>query len=146
MLHISHLFSGIGVLNVSSGIYEDPYGMYETPKNDENTGPHDDYIDNSAGDQEYAYAKETDFSKSNGGITNALNRTLKQEEPAINQVKYSYLKKTDKSLTPLGTCTEQRDEHSAAQNDSALYHTLEEPQQPQPPVYLTLEGPDDVDQ
>jgi hypothetical protein len=36
-------------------------------------------------------------------------------------------------------------EHSSLPDNSGLYHTLEEPNPPQAPVYSTLEGPEGIE-
>jgi hypothetical protein len=136
------LFSGIGVANNSSGIYEDPYRIYDTIKDDKN-----------AVSQEYTYAKETDFPRSSVGMepeakgqinNGAVYGTLYQpgqsnndgfynypeNKPPAYELEYTYAKDTD---IPRVNIDKTEPQAPAA---NAVYHTLdEEEQQPTTDLY-----------
>ena len=98
-------------------------------------------------DVEYTYAKDTEIPKSfvnAPAASDALYHTPGQEEPALTEPEYSYAKNTDMPSIQLRT-KQTTNEHSSLPDNSGLYHTLEEPNPPQAPVYSTLEGPEDVE-
>ena len=124
---------------------------------------------------EYSYAEDTDIPRitvektvSDKPASNAMYQTLEKDQaPSTDlykqpdadiptELEYTYAKDTEIPRTSVDTIakrdsapvrgTEKRDEHSVPQNDSALYHTLEEPKPPEPPVYSTLQEPDDTDE
>ena len=98
-------------------------------------------------DLEYTYAKDTEIPKSfvnAPAASDALYHTPGQEEPALTEPEYSYAKNTDMPSIQLRT-KQTTNEHSSLPDNSGLYHTLEEPNPPQAPVYSTLEGPEDVE-
>ena len=167
------------VVNYSKEIYEDKDRVYDTLTDDGNgISPHqpgtssDNYsyqdgdivVNPLSSEQEYTYAKETDFPKSSAATrpeareqtAGAVYQTLEPNDdgfysypeninikPPIstqNEQEYSYAKSTDISSVPLGA--PQNNGHSFPPDSSDLYHTLEEPNPPQLPVYSTLEESD----
>jgi hypothetical protein len=101
---------------------------------------------------EYTYAKDTEIARIavNGsterdsvpatGISYPkIPDCTRRIASSLNENERSYFTNTDVCSIPLDA--EQRNEYSGPQNDTTPYHTLEEP----PPVYSTLEGPNDVD-
>ncbi|CAB3997868.1 Hypothetical predicted protein, partial [Paramuricea clavata] len=97
-------------------------------------------------DLEYTYAKDTEIPKSFVNApapSDALYHTPGQEAPT--EPEYSYAKNTDMPSIQLRTKQTSNGHSSPLSDNSGLYHTLEEPNPPQAPVYSTLEGPDDVE-
>ncbi|CAB4019590.1 Hypothetical predicted protein [Paramuricea clavata] len=102
---------------------------------------------------EYTYAKYTDLPRDTAdtkavrerdiepATCGGLYHTLEQEGPVSTEQEYSYAKNTDMPSIPLGT----EETSNSPPPNSALYHTLEEANPPQAPVYSTLEGPEDVE-
>jgi hypothetical protein len=97
-------------------------------------------------DLEYTYAKDTEIPKSfvnSPAASDALYHTPGQEAPT--EPEYSYAKNTDMPSIQLRTKQTTNEHSSPLPDNSGLYHTLEEPNPPQAPVYSTLEGPEDVE-
>ena len=171
------------VVNYSKEIYENTDRVYETLKDDGNgISPNqpgtssDNYsypdgnivVNPPSNEQEYTYAKETDFPKSSattrpearkqtvGVVYETLetkddgfynypeNTNIKPTISTQNEQEYSYAKNTDIPSVP-SLRTPQNNGHSFPPDSSDLYHTLEEPNPPQLPVYSTLEESADVD-
>ncbi|CAB3997865.1 Hypothetical predicted protein [Paramuricea clavata] len=98
---------------------------------------------------EYTYAKDTEIPKS---FVNTKTVPKGDSSPAATDAlydtpgsEYSYVKNTDILSIPLGTEQTTNEHSSPLPDNSGLYHTLEEPNSPQAPVYSTLEGPEDVE-
>ena len=140
----------LGVNNYSKEIYEDPDRIYETLKDDEKevaankpgTSP-DGYrypdSKTSTGEsmeEEYTYAKDTDFSKpedenSNGAMYNTLQQpeeltddfynypdNTSTTKPPLSEQEYAYAKDTD-----IPRATSSNESPATSGN---LYHTLEQ--------------------
>jgi hypothetical protein len=98
---------------------------------------------------EYTYAKDTEIPKS---FVNTKTVPKGDSSPAASDAlyhtpgsEYSYVKNTDILSIPLGTEQTTNEHSSPLPDNSGLYHTLEEPNPPQAPVYSTLEGPEDAE-
>ncbi len=96
---------------------------------------------------EYTYAKDTDFPRCNPNTRlpasqdpekNAVYETLEQPGQPADDDFYSYPENTDIAKPPSSEL-----EYSYAKNTNIP--KLDEQSPPQPPVYSTLEGPDDGD-